>query len=108
LVVVALVLSAGAAASWAIVNGASSVAPTARMDNSVARDLCAASRRNLLDALDTYMPPLYRKCLRSEFNNRLLEFFWSVAGSRIQARAVFPIVAAGPHVSTSHAMSRHE
>ena len=37
-VVVALVLSAGAAASWAIANGASSVAPATRMDNSVARD----------------------------------------------------------------------
>jgi hypothetical protein len=55
-----------AAASWsasaAMAYGASNVAPSARMDKSDARNFFAltASRRNLFDALDTAMPPLYR------------------------------------------------
>jgi hypothetical protein len=66
-------LAAGVAASCPNANGANNVAPMAKMDNSVARDLPAASRRNLLDALDTAMPPLYRKKDRLlEFDNRLL------------------------------------
>ena len=46
----------------AMAYGASNVAPSARMDKSDARNFFAltASRRNLFDALDTAMPPLYR------------------------------------------------
>jgi hypothetical protein len=52
--------------------GASKLAPTAKMDNSITRDLVAltASRRNLLDALDTAMPPLYLRSLDEPSNSK--------------------------------------
>ncbi len=77
-VVVALVLAAGARpASWAIANGASSVAPMREwIIQSRATSRSRLHAATFFDALDTAMPPLYRKCLRSdEFENRLLVIF---------------------------------
>jgi hypothetical protein len=82
------------------------------MDKSNARDLLAltASRRDLLDALDTAMPPYMSENETDyglkEFDNRLILFFWSVARSRAQARAVLPLVVQGRHVLTSHSLSQ--
>src|SRR3982751_1669324 len=104
------VVVASWSASAAIAYGASNVAPSARMDKSDARNFLAltASRRNLFDALDTAMPPLYRNKFRAiNSETDCLYFFWSVARSCAQAIAVLSIVARGPHVSASHELSCH-